>query len=67
MVIIEPRKKLSHSNIVALQQLLTAKEFGDQSIIFVHDFYPGAETLMAKHFNNSSSLQGNSSFINPNW
>ena len=65
MVIVEQWRKLSHSNLVALRQVFTTKEFGDQSIIFVYDFYPGAETLMAKHFSNSSSLQGNSPFMDP--
>ena len=65
MVIVEQWRKLSHSNLVALRQVFTTKEFGDQSIIFVYDFYPGAETLMAKHFSNSSSLPGNSPFMDP--
>ena len=65
MVLVEQWRKLSHSNLVALRQVFTTKEFGDQSIIFVYDFYPGAETLMAKHFTNSSSLPGNSSFMDP--
>ena len=65
MVLVEQWRKLSHSNLVALRQVFTTKEFGDQSIIFVYDFYPGAETLMGKHFTNSSSLPGNSSFMDP--
>ena len=65
MVIVEQWRKLSHSNLVALRQVFTTKEFGDQSIIFVYDFYPGAETLMAKHFSNSTSLPGNSPFMDP--
>ena len=63
MVLVEQWRKLSHSNLVALRQVFTTKEFGDQSIIFVYDFYPGAETLMAKHFSNSNPIPGNPSFI----
>jgi hypothetical protein len=25
-------------------------------MVFIYDFYPGAETLMSKHFNNSTQL-----------
>jgi len=65
MVLVEQWRKLSHSNLVKLRQVFTTKEFGVQSIIFVYDFYPGAETLMAKHFSNSSSLPGNPPFMDP--
>ena len=67
MVLVEQWRKLSHSNLVALRQVFTTKEFGDQSIIFVYDFYPGAETLMAKHFTNSPSIPGNPAFLDPFW
>jgi len=51
MVLVEQWKKLAgSSNLVALRQVFTSKAFGDQSMLFVYDFYPGAETLMAKHF-----------------
>jgi len=50
MALVEQWRKLAHSNLVALRQVFTTKEFGDQSIIFVYDFYPGAETLMNTHF-----------------
>ena len=41
---------LRHGNIVSLHTVFTIKAFGDQSIMFVYDYHPGAETLMAKHF-----------------
>ena len=37
-------------------QVFTSKSFGDHSMVFVYDFYPGAETLMSKHFNNPGQL-----------
>ena len=65
MVLVEQWRKLCHSNLVALRQVFTTKDFGDQSIIFVYDFYPGAETLMAKHFSNPTQMPGNPAFIDP--
>jgi len=65
MVLVEQWRKLTHSNIVALRQVFTTKEFGDQSIIFVYDLYPGAETLMAKHFTNPPPIPGNPTFMDP--
>jgi len=43
-------KKMAHSNIVGLRQVFTSKSFGDHSMVFVYDYYPGAVTLMSKHF-----------------
>jgi len=53
MVLVEQWKKLQHTNLVSLRQVFTSKAFGDQSMLFIYDFYPGAETLMAKHFTQS--------------
>eukprot|EP00096_Caligus_rogercresseyi_P006307 TRINITY_DN2264_c0_g1_i3.p1 TRINITY_DN2264_c0_g1~~TRINITY_DN2264_c0_g1_i3.p1 ORF type:complete len:588 (+),score=166.05 TRINITY_DN2264_c0_g1_i3:240-1766(+) len=50
MVSVDQWKRLLHSNVVSLKQVFTTKAFGDQSMVFVYDFYPGAETLMSKHF-----------------
>ena len=47
---------MSHSNLVTLRQVFTSKSFGDHSMVFVYDFYPGSETLMSKHFNNPGQL-----------
>lgn len=38
------------ANIVSLHTVFTIKAFGDQSIMFVYDFHPAAETLMQRHF-----------------
>ena len=37
--------------------MFTSKSFGDHSMVFVYDFYPGAETLMSKHFNSPSQVR----------
>jgi len=50
MVLVEQWKKLHHTNLVSLRQVFTSKAFGDQSMLFIYDFFAGAETLMAKHF-----------------
>ncbi|XP_042900388.1 PAN2-PAN3 deadenylation complex subunit pan3 isoform X3 [Parasteatoda tepidariorum] len=53
--IIETWKKLQHSNLVHLREVFTTKAFGDNSMIFVHDYHPGADTLMNLYFNQPSS------------
>jgi PAB-dependent poly(A)-specific ribonuclease subunit 3 len=50
MVIVDLWKNLNHSNIVQLQEVFTTKAFGDNSMIFVYDYYPGSETLLSKYF-----------------
>jgi PAB-dependent poly(A)-specific ribonuclease subunit 3 len=53
MGLVDQWKKLTHSNVATLRQVFTSKAFGDHSIIFVYDFFPGAQTLMSKYLNNS--------------
>lgn len=50
MMFVDLWKKLSHSNIVQLKEVFTTKAFDDNSLIFVYDYHPGAETLLSKHF-----------------
>lgn len=52
---IETWKKLQHSNLVHLREVFTTKAFGDNSMVFVHDYHPGADTLMNLYFNQPSS------------
>jgi len=52
MGLVEQWKKMAHSNLVTLRQVFTSKSFSDHSILFVYDYYPGAETLMSRHFTN---------------
>ncbi|XP_061165359.1 PAN2-PAN3 deadenylation complex subunit pan3-like isoform X1 [Saccostrea echinata] len=63
MSIIDMWKKMYHPNIVQLREVFTTKAFGDNSIVFVYDFFPGAETLTLKHFSGPGGMNGyNSSF-----
>lgn len=45
-------KKIQHANIVPLRQVFTTKAFGDNSVIFVYDYFPASETLMSCYFSN---------------
>lgn len=63
MVLVDQWKKLQHANLVALRQVFTTKTFNDHSMVFVYDFYPGAETLMARHFNSPSQV--GTAFMDP--
>lgn len=58
LALIETWNKLFHPNIVQLRETFTTKAFGDSSIVFSFEYFPGACTLMAKHFNNPQSLNG---------
>ncbi|KAF0298886.1 PAN2-PAN3 deadenylation complex subunit pan3 [Amphibalanus amphitrite] len=51
-------RKLSHTSLVALREFFTTKAFGDNSVVMVYDYYPGAETLMARHFSQPPQLNG---------
>ncbi|CAK8684378.1 unnamed protein product [Clavelina lepadiformis] len=55
MVLVDMWKKLQHSNVVQLREVFTSKAFGEHSLIFAHDYYAGAETLMARHFQNPNN------------
>ncbi|GFR66446.1 PAB-dependent poly(A)-specific ribonuclease subunit PAN3, partial [Elysia marginata] len=52
----ESWKKIYHPNVVTLKEVFTTKSFNDNSIVFVYDYHPGAQTLMARHF--SSHING---------
>ncbi|XP_065349432.1 PAN2-PAN3 deadenylation complex subunit PAN3 isoform X1 [Cloeon dipterum] len=51
-------KRIQHSNIVQIKEVFTTKAFNDNSIVFVYDYHPGAETLMSKHFSASDQANG---------
>ncbi|ESO93814.1 hypothetical protein LOTGIDRAFT_209346 [Lottia gigantea] len=52
MPLIDMWKKMYHPNIVQLKEVFTTKAYGDNSIVFVYDFFPASETLMSRHFSN---------------
>jgi len=56
MGLVDQWKKMSHSNLVTLRQVFTSKSFGDHSMVFVYDFFPGSETLMSRHFSHPNQL-----------
>ena len=56
MVLVDQWKKLQHANLVSLRQVFTTKSFNDHSMVFVYDFYPGAETLFSRHFSGSTQM-----------
>ncbi|CAI2348101.1 unnamed protein product [Caenorhabditis sp. 36 PRJEB53466] len=59
---IEQWKKVAHGNVVPCREiLLNCRAFDDSSLIFVYDYYPLAETLMARHFESKSA-----NFYDPN-
>ena len=43
--------------IVHIEDAFTTKDFGDNSIVFVQDFYPLSKTLIEVHFNNNNHGQ----------
>lgn len=48
--VVEKWKKIQNTNIVPLIKVFTTKAFGDTSLIFVYSYFPGAETLLKRHF-----------------
>uniref|UniRef100_A0A1B6C5K5 PAN2-PAN3 deadenylation complex subunit PAN3 n=2 Tax=Clastoptera arizonana TaxID=38151 RepID=A0A1B6C5K5_9HEMI len=58
MMLVDMWKKLTHSNIVQLREVFTTKAFGDHSMVFVYDYHPESETLLARHFSNNEPLNG---------
>ncbi|XP_022651277.1 PAN2-PAN3 deadenylation complex subunit pan3-like isoform X1 [Varroa destructor] len=60
--IIDHWKKIQHSNLVQLRELFTTKAFGDNSVVFVYDFFAGAQTMKQVYFNGlGASGAGNGS------
>jgi len=47
---VEQWKQIQNTNIVQLMEAFTTKAFGDTSLVFIYNYYAGAETLMARHF-----------------
>lgn len=49
----------SNSAIVGLKEAFTSNVFGDSSLVFVYEYYPNSQTLMALHFGPESYQQMN--------
>ncbi|ODM93128.1 PAB-dependent poly(A)-specific ribonuclease subunit PAN3 [Orchesella cincta] len=56
--LIEAWKQLNHCNLIQLREIFTTKAFADNSLIFVYDYFPMSDTLMARHFTRNSQLNG---------
>lgn len=50
---IEAWKKIQCANMVRLLQVFTTKDFGDNSLILVYQYFPQAITLMQQYFNDA--------------
>lgn len=63
--LVESWKKIQCPTLVRLLQVFTTKDFGDNSLIFVYQYFPQATTLMQQYFNDpqSSGLGGVSNSI----
>lgn len=60
MAIMDNWKKLSHANLVTLKSVFTTKDFGDISLVFVYEYFPGAQTLHSQYFLHSLNSSLNS-------
>ncbi|KAL1243188.1 PAN2-PAN3 deadenylation complex subunit [Trichinella spiralis] len=58
------KTKVSSPNVVGVKEAFTNKAFGDNSLIFVFDYYPGAETLKSRHFSSQKQCKSNNNFQN---
>lgn len=55
MTVMDYWNRISHPNVVSLREAFTTKAFNDDSMMFVYDYHPLAETLAQRHFPSSSS------------
>lgn len=53
---IDSWKKIQCANMVRLTHVFTTKEFGDNSLILVYQFFPQITTFMQQYFNDPQSL-----------
>ena len=54
MSMVDMWRKVQQCHLVTLREVFTTKAFGDHSMVFVYDYYPGAETLLAKYLNSTT-------------
>ncbi|EGC30020.1 hypothetical protein DICPUDRAFT_42055 [Dictyostelium purpureum] len=55
----ESWRNLQHPNIVSLKEIFVSKEFGDNTLFFTYDYFPGSETIESKFLSqpNQTSFQ----------
>lgn len=54
--LIDGWKKIQCPTMVRLLQVFTTKDFGDNSIVFVYQYFPQANTFMLQYFNDPQAL-----------
>jgi hypothetical protein len=52
---VEKWKRLRHPGVVTLREAFTTQAFGDSSLVCVYDFWPNAETMKERWFQQSIS------------
>jgi PAB-dependent poly(A)-specific ribonuclease subunit 3 len=64
--VVDVWKKVTCSNIVPLRHVFLTKDFGDTSLVFVYEYFPGAKTMSSQYFSSaaSSSLNGGGAGFN---
>lgn len=58
-------KKVLNANVVTFHEAFTTRDFGDSSLIFVHDYHPLASTLYEHHFSPQQGLRGRGPAVVP--
>lgn len=61
--LVEKWRKVTSASIVGVKEAFTTRSFGDDSIVFVYDYYPLSSTLYDLHFGRSTRKFAPSSLI----
>ncbi|SCV73091.1 BQ2448_7016 [Microbotryum intermedium] len=59
ITMVEKWTRLTHPGLVSVREAFTTRAFGDQSIIFVYDYYPTSQTIWESHLSPLSTLPPN--------
>ncbi|GAA5966985.1 hypothetical protein JCM3765_004422 [Sporobolomyces pararoseus] len=57
--VVEKWTRVKHPSLVGVSEAFTTRQFGDQSLIFVFDFYPCSQTLFEAHLSPTVTLPPN--------
>lgn len=61
--LVEKWRKLVCANVVSVNEAFTTKAFGDDSIVFVHEYHPLSTTLYDLHYGRNTRKFSNSAVI----
>ncbi|KAK6539970.1 PAB-dependent poly(A)-specific ribonuclease subunit 3 [Orbilia ellipsospora] len=64
--VVEHWKRVLNANVVTVHDAFTTRVFGDNSIVFVFDYFPNAQTLQEVHFGTNSRYQNRHHGTNQN-